>query len=218
MPGEREQFGRSISRFQAIQHYLAQMAAEVAAAGRAAQAAAAAAAGDLTDERFLLEVAAAKSRVGEAVGYVVETAHQIHGAMGYTYEHQLHHFTRRLWAWRDEYGASGTGRSCWVAISLPGVQTDCGTFLQPAADFPARPEAPLSIGISQCLLGTEVRYDGSGARSSFPHDALAGLFEYRGICPEVAIGMGVPREPIRLIADPAGPKAVGVKALPRRLH
>ena len=102
--GEREQFGRSISKFQVIQHYLAQMAAEVAAAGRSAQAAASAAAGDLTDERFLLEVAAAKSRVGEAVGYVVETAHQVHGAMGYTYEHQLHHFTRRLWAWRDEYG------------------------------------------------------------------------------------------------------------------
>ncbi|MCB1685295.1 MAG: acyl-CoA dehydrogenase, partial [Pseudomonadales bacterium] len=80
------------------------MAAEVAAAGRAARAAAMAADGDLADERFLLEVAAAKSRVGEAVGFVVETAHQIHGAMGYTHEHRLHHFTRRLWCWREEYG------------------------------------------------------------------------------------------------------------------
>lgn len=83
--------------------------------------------------------------------------------------------------------------------------------MQPVADFPARPDAPLRLGISQCLLGTEVRYDGSGARSSFPHEALAGLFEFRDICPEMAIGMGVPREPIRLIADAAGPKAVGVK-------
>lgn len=102
--GEREQFGRPISGFQAIQHYLALMAAEVAAAGRAARAAAMAADNDLTTERFLLEVAAAKSRVGEAVGFVVETAHQIHGAMGYTHEHRLHHFTRRLWCWREEYG------------------------------------------------------------------------------------------------------------------
>lgn len=102
--GERQQFGRPISGFQAIQHYLALMAAEVAAAGRAARAAAMAADADLTEERFLLEVAAAKSRVGEAVGFVVETAHQIHGAMGYTHEHRLHHFTRRLWCWREEYG------------------------------------------------------------------------------------------------------------------
>lgn len=38
------------------------------------------------------------------VAVVAEIAHQIHGAMGYAHEHQLHHFTRRLWAWRDEFG------------------------------------------------------------------------------------------------------------------
>jgi acyl-CoA dehydrogenase len=97
---EREQFGRAIGKFQAIQHALAVMAGEVAAASRAADAAIDA----LGSDRFLLEVAAAKARVGEAVGVVAESAHQIHGAMGYTHEHQLHHFTRRAWAWRDEYG------------------------------------------------------------------------------------------------------------------
>jgi alkylation response protein AidB-like acyl-CoA dehydrogenase len=35
---------------------------------------------------------------------VVELAQQVHGAMGYTHEHRLHHTTRRLWAWRDDYG------------------------------------------------------------------------------------------------------------------
>ena len=35
---------------------------------------------------------------------LVGIVHQVHGAMGYTYEHRLHHFTRRLWAWRDEWG------------------------------------------------------------------------------------------------------------------
>ncbi|MEQ8859908.1 MAG: acyl-CoA dehydrogenase family protein [Pseudomonadales bacterium] len=98
---EREQFGRPIARFQAIQHALAVMAGEVAAAGRAADAAVDALDGD----RFEFEVAVAKARVGEAAGVVAEIAHQVHGAMGYTHEHQLHHFTRRAWAWRDEYGS-----------------------------------------------------------------------------------------------------------------
>jgi len=98
---EREQFGRPIARFQAVQHMLAMAAAEVAAAGRASDAAVAA----IGSDRFALEVAAAKSRVGEAVGLVAEAVHQVHGAMGFTYEHQLHHFTRRLWAWRDECGS-----------------------------------------------------------------------------------------------------------------
>lgn len=98
--GERSQFGRAISKFQAIQHMLAVAAAEVAAAQRASDSAVAA----LGTARFLPDLASAKARVGEAAGVVAEIAHQVHGAMGFTHEHQLHHFTRRLWAWRDEYG------------------------------------------------------------------------------------------------------------------
>lgn len=97
---ERKQFGRSISKFQAIQHSLAIVAAEVAAAKRAADSAVDA----LDDGRFLLEVAAAKARVGEAVGVVAEQVHQVHGAMGFTHEHRLHHFSRRTWAWREQWG------------------------------------------------------------------------------------------------------------------
>lgn len=97
---EREQFGRTLSKFQSLQHYLAIMAADVAAATRATDAAIV----SLGTERFALDVAAAKSRVGEATNRVAELAHQVHGAMGFTHEHQLHHFTRRLWAWRDEFG------------------------------------------------------------------------------------------------------------------
>jgi uncharacterized protein YbgA (DUF1722 family)/uncharacterized protein YbbK (DUF523 family) len=78
--------------------------------------------------------------------------------------------------------------------------------------LPERPQAPLPIAISECLLGTQVRYDGSGAASSFPHAALEGLFEFRGICPEVGIGMGVPREPIRLVGSAQAPRVVGVKS------
>jgi len=98
--GERKQFGRPISGFQAVQHNVARMAGEVAASTRASDAAIEA----LDTDRFVIQVSAAKIRVGEAAGVVAEIAHQAHGAMGFTHEHELHHYTRRLWAWRDEYG------------------------------------------------------------------------------------------------------------------
>src|SRR5207248_1423893 len=47
---------------------------------------------------------AALSRLGEAASTGAAIAHQVHGAMGFTYEHSLHHATRRLWAWREEFG------------------------------------------------------------------------------------------------------------------
>jgi acyl-CoA dehydrogenase len=98
---ERVQFGRPIAKFQAIQHSLAVVASEVAAARRAADAAVDA----MQDPaRFLFEVAASKARIGEAVTVAAEQIHQIHGAMGFTHEHRLHHFSRRAWAWRDEFG------------------------------------------------------------------------------------------------------------------
>lgn len=77
--------------------------------------------------------------------------------------------------------------------------------------LPPRPEAPLRVGLSRCLLGDEVRYDGSGARSSLPHHALQGLFTYADVCPEVGIGMTVPRPPIRLVEQDDGVHVVGVK-------
>jgi acyl-CoA dehydrogenase len=98
---ERKQFGRPIGSFQAIQHNLAILAAQTAAAGLAAQHAFAAA--DRGDARF--EIACAKARVGEAAGIGASIAHQAHGAIGFTYEHSLHFLTRRLWSWRAEYGA-----------------------------------------------------------------------------------------------------------------
>ena len=83
--------------------------------------------------------------------------------------------------------------------------------MRAAVDIPPRPDAPLPLGISQCLTGEEVRYDGSGARSSMPHAALSGLFVYRTFCPEVGIGMSVPREPIRLVGTADDYRVVGVK-------
>ena len=102
---DRVQFGRPIAKFQAVQHNLATLAGEVAAAGAAADTAAEAIAEDgAASERALRDVAVAKVRVGEAAGNGAAIAHQVHGAMGFTYEHSLHHSTRRLWAWREEIG------------------------------------------------------------------------------------------------------------------
>lgn len=97
---ERVQFGRPIGKFQAIQHMLAQLAGQVAAASAAADAAVEASC--LAPEEFA--VAVAKARTGEAAGKGAEIAHQVHGAMGYTREHNLHYCTRRLWSWREEFG------------------------------------------------------------------------------------------------------------------
>jgi acyl-CoA dehydrogenase len=97
---ERSQFGRPINRFQAVQHHLAQLAGETAAATVAANCA-----GDsYGDKGVSREIAMAKIRVNEAAGKVSRVAHQVLAAIGFTYEHTLHHSTRRLWSWRDEFG------------------------------------------------------------------------------------------------------------------
>jgi uncharacterized protein YbbK (DUF523 family) len=59
------------------------------------------------------------------------------------------------------------------------------------------------IGVSRCLLGDEVRYDGQHKRSQMVVDELAQRFELIGICPELEIGMSIPREPIQLVATNA---------------
>jgi acyl-CoA dehydrogenase len=111
---ERVQFGRPIGQFQAIQQELARLAGLVAAAGVAADVAARAASdaglpllglvGAPGDPTF--EIAAAKVVVGDAAELGPRIAHQVHGAIGFTYEHRLHFFTRRLWAWRAEFGTA----------------------------------------------------------------------------------------------------------------
>jgi len=102
---DRVQFGRPIAKFQAVQHNLAQLAGEAAAAGAAADAAAEAiATHGIGAERAVAGCAIAKLRVGEAASTGAAIAHQVHGAMGFTYEHTLHHSTRRLWSWREEFG------------------------------------------------------------------------------------------------------------------
>jgi acyl-CoA dehydrogenase len=100
---ERRQFGKPIGSFQVIQQNLAVLAGHTAAAGTAAAHAFRAA--ERGDAAF--EIAVAKVRVGEAAGIGASIAHQVHGAIGFTYEHALQFTTRRLWSWRAEFGGEG---------------------------------------------------------------------------------------------------------------
>jgi acyl-CoA dehydrogenase len=98
---QRVQFGRKIGQFQAIQQEVARLGGECAVAVAAALSAAGALerGGDA-----LLAVASAKIRTADAAREGALIAHQVHGAIGVTNEHALHHATLRLWAWREEFG------------------------------------------------------------------------------------------------------------------
>jgi len=115
---ERVQFGKPIGRNQALQQQLALMAGDVAAARMAALVAAADAPSGLQPcaPQAPFSIAVAKVRCGEAATRATGIAHQVHGAIGFTHEHALHFATRRLWAWREEFGsdawwAEGLGRA-----------------------------------------------------------------------------------------------------------
>jgi acyl-CoA dehydrogenase len=101
--GQRKQFGKLIGGFQAIQHQLAAAAGEVASARVAVQQAYLALA---ADRNVIFACAIAKARANEAAGNVARIGHQVHGAIGFTQEYQLHRFTRRIQSWRGEFGAS----------------------------------------------------------------------------------------------------------------
>ena len=63
-----------------------------------------------------------------------------------------------------------------------------------------RGSGAIRIGVSACLLGQEVRFDGGHKRSDFLTGTLGGFVEFVAVCPEVDIGLGIPRESLRLVA------------------
>lgn len=72
-------------------------------------------------------------------------------------------------------------------------------------------DAPPRVGISSCLLGSAVRFDGGHKRDSYICGTLADYFEFVPVCPEFEAGLGLPRPPIRLVGDRDRPRAVGVR-------
>lgn len=70
----------------------------------------------------------------------------------------------------------------------------------------------LRLGISSCLLGEEVRWDAGHKKDAFLTGTLGPFVEWVPVCPELEMGLGVPREPIRLQGDPASPRLVGSRS------
>ncbi|MGF7159202.1 acyl-CoA dehydrogenase [Rhodoligotrophos appendicifer] len=97
----RQQFGRPLGKFQAIQFMIAEMASEITVT-RAALTGALGLADAGACRSF--DAAVVKAQAGRAATLVAAHAHQVLGAIGFTEEHMLHHFTKRLWMWRDDWG------------------------------------------------------------------------------------------------------------------
>ena len=116
--GERRQFGRPIAAFQAVQQQLCHDRP-----GRVLVAVAA-----VDGARSLpgvFEIAAAKAIASRAALTATRAAHQVHGAMGMTQEYRLHHFSRRLWAWRSEYGDEQQWAGRLGAPPSPAALSSC---------------------------------------------------------------------------------------------
>jgi uncharacterized protein YbgA (DUF1722 family)/uncharacterized protein YbbK (DUF523 family) len=83
--------------------------------------------------------------------------------------------------------------------------------LRPKAEDEMTP-APLRLGISRCLFGDEVRFDGGHKKDNFLTEVLGRHVEWIPVCPEVEAGLGTPREAMRLIGDPQYPRLVTIKS------
>ena len=128
----RQQFGRPLGKFQAVQQSLAVMACEVRAVDAAAGGLAARLdAMNLDPKAADFEIAAAKLRANRAVGIVTAVAHQVHGAIGFTEEYDLRRVTIPLMRWRSAHGndaywaqrlgrqvAGFGGRGLWEALTV----------------------------------------------------------------------------------------------------
>ena len=97
---ERKQFGRTLSKFQAIQHQISEMAVELSASSAALS--------TITElglgEKNSNDTAILKIRAGFAAGKIIAISHQVHGAIGFTKEYELSYFTKNLNSWRNDFG------------------------------------------------------------------------------------------------------------------
>lgn len=122
---DRVQFGRPIGKNQALQQQLAHMAGQIAVARHAARLAfqQLPSWSDGRARGDALSAACAKVLAGEAADTASSVAHQVHGAIGFTYEHILNFATRRLWAWREDHGsASWWARRIGTKVAAEGSQ------------------------------------------------------------------------------------------------
>ena len=79
-------------------------------------------------------------------------------------------------------------------------------------DITDTPRRAIRIGISSCLLGDKVRFDGGHKRQAFLVDTLGQFFQWIPVCPEVEIGLGTPRESLRLVGTPQAPRLLAPRS------
>jgi len=104
----RKQFGRPVGSFQAVQHHLAEMAIAAKQVNHLVHSAA----WSFSQDGYSVERAAqAKIAASDKIAKLCWTAHQCHGAIGFTWEHDLHLYTRRALAWKTDYGDSAFHKS-----------------------------------------------------------------------------------------------------------
>jgi len=124
----RQQFGRSISKFQAVQMLVAEAAEETALARAAVgYAVEVIELYGILGDHAELAVAASRACIGSAARIVARNAHQVHGAIGFTLDHQLRHFTLRALAWRNEYGTQRYWEEVVGARAMEGA-ADAGIW------------------------------------------------------------------------------------------
>src|SRR5512140_857426 len=70
----------------------------------------------------------------------------------------------------------------------------------------------IAVGISSCLLGQKVRFDGGHKQDRYITDILGAYFRFVPVCPELEVGMGVPRETVRLTGAAEAPAMIGIKS------
>lgn len=117
---ERKQFGRNLFRFQAVQQHISFLVGETAACLAAVNNAVEM----LQGGNDALSIMLTKIKVSAVAGDIAMTAHQLHGAIGMTYEHTLHHLTKRLWSWRDE----GGNERYWQGELSTYIEQNSGTI------------------------------------------------------------------------------------------
>jgi acyl-CoA dehydrogenase len=127
--GEREQFGRRIGAFQAVQQQVAHAAGEVAASRAAVDRAVVALGGATSGNPARQSACVAKARSSAAAGVMAGVAHQVHGAIGTTREHPLRFATTRLWSWRDEWSNESQCTEELTRAAIAAEDDDLWSFL-----------------------------------------------------------------------------------------
>lgn len=160
----RVQFGKPLSRLQAVQRHISDIAGESAVAQAATESALMTAiASDWTDPTLEFLVAVARSCAGHASSVVVRSSHQVHGAIGTTKEHRLHEFTRAALAWRSEYGSLRSWDELLTEAALAAGADGLWTLITggfrsvgsvgPALDAPGWPASGNGIVVGTTRVG-----------------------------------------------------------------